>query len=156
MKNLKVVLIGFLVFISSYSFAQMNIAATVGVASPILDNGLGIQVGINPSFEITEYFSLESQFSLIHIEGTQFISGDEFTMQSYNALAGGRLYILSSKKYFRPFINLLAGANLNPGETRESDLGVSLGVYGELNDKLLFGIAGETDAFYVAKLGYQF
>ncbi len=71
MKNLKVVLIGFLVFISSLSFAQINVAATVGIANPILDNGFGIQVGVNPSFELTEYFSLESQFSLIHINGTQ-------------------------------------------------------------------------------------
>lgn len=156
MKNLKVVLIGFLVFISSLSFAQINVAATVWIANPIFDNGFGIQVGVNPSFELTEYFSLESQFSLIHINGTQFISGEEFTTLSYNALAGGRLYILSSEKSFRPFINFLVGANLNQEETFESDLGVSLGIYGELNDKLLFGIAAETDAFIVAKLGYQF
>ncbi len=156
MKNLKVVLIGFLVFISSFSFAQMNVAATVGVTSPILDNGLGIQVGVNPSFELSEYFSLESQFSLIHIDGTQFISGDEFTMQSYNALVGGRLYVLGSEKSFRPFINFLAGANFNSGESRESGVGVSLGVYGELNDSLLFGVAAETEGFFTAKVGYQF
>lgn len=156
MKNLKVVLIGFLVFISSVSYAQLNVAATVGIASPILDNGFGVQVGVNPSFELTEYLSLESQFSLIHVNGTQFISGDEFTSKSYNALAGGRLYVLSSKKSFRAFINFLAGANFNPGETRESDLGLSLGVYGEFKDDFLFGIAGETDGFFVGKLGYQF
>lgn len=157
MKNIKLFLLLLLAVVGMRKMqAQVKVAATVGAAIPTLDNGVGIHLGLNPSVKMTNYFSLEGQVSYIRFEGTKFISGEELNTKSFNALAGGRLYILNKEKSFRPYINLMGGVNSLMEDTTEVDFGFTAGVYGEFNEKFLVGVAVESYAFFVGKIGYQF
>ena len=156
MKYLKVVLAIILFTFYNYSFSQIDVSATVGAATPILNNGTGIQIGINPSMEVTDYFSIEGQASYIHVDAKGFLSGEDVTMTSFNALAGGRLYFLNSEKSFRPYFNLLAGINHHSEQNSPLGIGLTLGLYGEVNDKFLIGVATESYSFIIGKVGYQF
>lgn len=160
MKFFKFVSIAALLSFCNFSFSQINITPTLGLATPILDNGFGYQIGINPSYELTDYFLLEGQVSYIKVDGTAFLAGDILEIKSFNALAGGRLYILNKQKSFRPFVNFMIGVNYNKKRIPEDDFersrGISLGVYGEVNNKFLIGISAETYSFLLVKMGYKF
>ena len=134
----------------------------MGYALPILDGGNGIHLGLNPSFELSNFFAIETQFSYTYANINQFISGNSAKQNSYNGVIGARLYIVEKEKKFRPYLNFLVGVlysteedvNLMQKDT-ETLLGYSAGIYGLFQKKYVVGIASETPGFFVLKLGYQ-
>lgn len=159
--TLLILTIGF----GSSVFAQkgsFSTNATVGVTTPILDNGIGVHLGINPSYALFSHLSVEGQLSFIHtnVNGA-FISGNEEKVNAGNALVGGRLYFTAPEKNLRPYLNLLLGGNYtrqkrDGGEiTANFGPGISIGGFLEMR-KLLVGLSFDTPQNIVLKAGFSF
>lgn len=100
---------------------RSSLTLTIGVTATILDNGLGIHLGVNPSMRLTEKISAKGQISYSFIKiSSSFISGKVGTVQSINTLVGGRFYFNAKNKNTRVFINLMSG--LNYLREKENDL----------------------------------
>lgn len=138
------------------------ISPTVGISKPILDNGIGAHLGVNPSYAFTRYLAVEGQLSYSYTQVTgSFISGDRGHYHGLNALAGGRLYVHSPEKRTRLYVNLLLGAVYK--KERENnftspgviDLGFSAGSYLQIS-KWLIGLSYDTPKNIILKGGYVF
>ena len=134
---------------------------TIGISQPILNNGTGFHVGFNPSFELTNSFSLEGQLSHIYTNiDSYFLSGDYGRSNDVNILAGGRFYLNSSENKNRFFINLLLGLNYERDDRlgreirEEYRLGFSVGGYYRFK-KINFGLSYDSHHI-VLKCGYSF
>ena len=134
---------------------------TIGISQPILNNGTGFHVGFNPSFELTNSFSLEGQLSHIYTNiDSYFLSGDYGRSNDVNLLAGGRFYLNSSENKNRFFINLLLGLNYERDDRvdreirEEYRLGFSVGGYYRFK-KINFGLTYDSHHI-VLKCGYSF
>jgi len=137
-------------------------SANIGISTPILDNGIGFHIGLNPAYALHSHFSVEGQISYAYtkISGS-FLSGNEGNISSINALAGGRLYFNAEEKTTRFYLNFLLGGNYNVEAIDNIDkggefgMGFSGGVFCEWNN-LLVGAAYETPQNVVLKIGYIF
>ena len=134
---------------------------TIGISQPILNNGTGFHVGFNPSFELTNSFSLEGQLSHIYTNiDSYFLSGDYGRSNDVNLLAGGRFYLNSSENKNRFFINLLLGLNYERDDRLDREireeyrLGFSVGGYYRFK-KINFGLTYDSHHI-VLKCGYSF
>jgi hypothetical protein len=140
---------------------------TIGVSQPILNNGAGVHVGLNPSFELTKSFSLDGQLSYIYTNiDSYFLSGDYGQSKDVNLLVGGRFYLNSHENKNRFFINLLLGLNYERDDRvydqaiynikirEEYRLGFSLGGYYQFK-KINLGLTYDTHHI-VFKCGYSF
>lgn len=140
---------------------------TLGVSQPILNNGNGVHVGINPSYELTKSFSLDGQLSYIYTNiDSYFLSGDYGHSNDVNLLFGGRFYLNSTENKNRFFINLLLGLNyerddrvvdqvINYRKIREEyRLGFSFGGFYRFK-KINFGLTYDSHHI-VFKCGYSF
>ena len=134
---------------------------TTGISQPILNNGTGFHVGFNPSYELTNSFSLEGQLSHIYTNiDSYFLSGDYGRSNDVNILAGGRFYLNSSENKNRFFINLLFGLNYERDDRLDREireeyrLGFSAGGYYRFK-KINFGLTYDTHHI-VLKFGYLF
>ena len=134
---------------------------TIGISQPILNNGTGFHVGFNPSFELTNSFSLEGQLSHIYTNiDSYFLSGDYGRSNDVNLLAGGRFYLNSSENKNRFFVNLLLGLNYERDDRfdreirEEYRLGFSVGGYYRFK-KINFGLTYDSHHI-VLKCGYSF
>ena len=139
-----------------------SVAGTVGYAVPILDNGSGFHVGVNPFYDIGNYFAVEGQVSYARVEvNGGFLSGEQSIDKSFNVLAGPRLYFTSPARKVRPFINALFGLNsfnserINRDDVQNSMLGISVGAYANIR-QFVVGLALETDGLVALKAGYAF
>ena len=156
-------IIAALLLFANITFSQNHVATTIGYALPILDGGNGIHLGLNPSFELSQFFAVEGQLSYTYAKINKFISGESAKQNSYNGVVGGRLYILEADKSFRPYLNFMVGIlysteddpNLMEKST-ETLLGYSAGVHCLIENKYVIGLASETPGFFVLKVGYQF
>jgi hypothetical protein len=163
MKNLLLFLI--MVGFVNYAKAQdqkFSALATIGVSSPILDNGIGFHLGLNPCLRLTERISAEGQISYIYSKiGSSFLKGEQGYFNSINTLAGGRLYFNSGEKKNRFFFNLLVGLNYKKEEENniekdgEANLGFSSGVFMDLS-RITLGLTYDTPQNLILKLGYSF
>ena len=161
----KKLLILSLLFVALSTNAQshhFSNSASFGVTSPILDNGIGFHMGINPSYSIYSHISAEGQISYLYTKlGSSFLSGKMGYSNSVNTLIGGRIYFNSEGNTVRPFINFLAGVTYNKEESdgikleSEFSPGLSGGIFLEF-DKLLTGISVESPQHIVIKIGYGF
>lgn len=159
--SLFVLVIGF----SPAVFAQkghFSTNATVGVTTPILDNGIGVHLGVNPSYALFSHLSLEGQLSYIHTDiSGAFISGGEEKVNAGNALVGGRLYFTAPEKKLRPYLNLLLGGNYTQekregGETTANfGPGFSVGGFFEIQ-RFLVGVTFDSPQNIILKAGYIF
>ena len=134
---------------------------TIGISQPILNNGTGFHVGFNPSFELTNSFSLEGQLSHIYTNiDSYFLSGDYGRSNDVNLLAGGRFYLNSSENKNRFFVNLLLGLNYERDDRLDREireeyrLGFSVGGYYRFK-KINFGLTYDSHHI-VLKCGYSF
>jgi hypothetical protein len=132
---------------------DFSILPTAGIAAPILDNGTGFTVGLNPAYTVNPYFSIEGQISYTYIKTTAFISGKSGKINSLYTLIGGRLYFLPKEKTVRPYINVLGGGNY--GNDSDYNLGLSVGAFLEMK-KTVMGLSFETSQNLVLKLGRIF
>ena len=137
-------------------------SVSLGVSTPILDNGIGFHIGVNPSYRISPNFSLESQISYIYTQiNSSFLSGDSGMINSTNFLLGGRLYIISADRPSRLYINLLVGGNYNKEEVNDDNLfrefkaGFSFGSYFE-SGHFIVGLSIDSPQNIVLKTGYIF
>lgn len=163
--NLKRFLVFVTLFLGLFTNAQntgLSTLTTIGVTSPLFDDGIGIHVGINPSYPLSNLFSLEGQISYSHTKITStFISGNQGFGNSVYALLGGRLYFNSEKRINRFYVNLLFGGNYNKevknGAIQDGGfvMGVSGGAFVELN-KFNIGLSYETPQNLIFKIGYIF
>lgn len=163
MKNLLIFLItvSFINHINAQD-RQFSTLTTIGVTSPILDDGIGVHLGVNPHLRLTEKLSVEGQISYIYTKiGSSFLSGNTGSLNSINTLVGGRFYLNSEDKNTRFFFNLLAGLNYKKEEENsiakdaEFNLGFSGGLFLGIN-KITLGLTYDTPQNLILKLGYSF
>lgn len=140
-------------------YENFSSSITVGATTSILDNGVGLHLGYNPSYALTSNFSIESQVSYLYTKiSSTFISGNTGKNNAINALLGGRLYFMPAEKSTRIYINALFGANYNKEEINnvksKSEIigGFSLGAFIEIK-KLLFGLSIESPSNLTLKFG---
>lgn len=160
---LQIILFLFLMNSCSYPvFSQeehLRNVVSLGVSTPLLDNGWGIHAGYHPVFSISNYFAVEGYagYSYNQITG-EFLSGEQGSRHSSELLIGPRLYFIKKHKKFRPYINLLAGIQLNlKKEASENELdinlGVSPGLYIDIN-KITLGFFLSTPEQMGFRFGY--
>jgi len=162
----KVILSTFLVLITLSLFAQKGTyktAATIGITTPLLDNGTGFHIAINPIYGIGSHIALEGQVAYGNAKITgSFLSGNQGKLISFNALAGARAYLLSPEKNTRPYLNLLVGG-VRLLETRDNQpagnpdyfFGFSVGAHVEIS-KFMVGLSYENFGLVILKAGYHF
>jgi hypothetical protein len=134
----------------------------LGLSTPVLDNGVGVQLGINPSYSLSSRFKLEGQLSFNYswISGA-FLSGGQSYVYAVNSLVGTAFYLNAEERQNRFYLNLLLGANYYQEfeNAMRSEpffqLGYSIGFYADFN-KLILGLAFESPAYPLLKLGYRF
>lgn len=140
---------------------KFSIEPTIGLTTPILDNGLGFHIGINPSVRLTQKLSAEGQISYIHGRANSFLSGNVNVVNSVNTLLGGRFYLNSEDKKTRFFFNLLTGLNYNNEKKNntssegEFQLGFAGGAYININ-RIIIGVSYDTPQNLILKLGFSF
>lgn len=152
----------FLILAAQANDQKLSTLATIGVSTPILDNGTGVLIGINPSYTLTPNLSIESQvsYSYTFISST-FLSGNQGKSHGINVLVGGRLYLNSSEKINRFYVNLLIGGNYFQEQINglirnpELGIGVSAGVFYH-RGKFVIGLSSESPENLTLKLGYSF
>lgn len=164
MKNLIITLS--LLFFSLMSFAQaskpFNFTINAGVGVPILDGGLVGHIGLNPSYRLFKYVEVEGQVSLSYASiESAFLTGEQRTETNFNYLIGPRVYFTGADSNWRPFINLLLGSWSNTTkdddrEFKETDIGLSAGLFVVNATGLNLGISIETEGYLLAKVGYRF
>lgn len=154
-------LLSVLGFAASAQSSDFSITPNIGLTSPVLDEGVGFHIGVNPSYYLTSWLSLEGQvsYSYTSIRST-FINGNSGEAFSVNTLAGGRVYLLPSHMLTRLYANLLLGVNYFNEEVNEVPqeaelgLGASVGLYVETT-KFVFGVSYDTPENLVLKVGYR-
>jgi len=164
MKNISILLIFFFGSVIQ-TIAQDNkltTLTTIGITSPILDNGIGLYLGVNPNFQITERLTAECQISYSFTKiGSSFLKGDKGFFNSVNTLAGGRLYINREDAKARFYFNLLIGLNYlkekenNINKEGEFNIGYSGGIFMDIS-KVTVGLSYDTPQNLILKLGYSF
>ena len=167
MMNLRCVLAGLvmLVLVPQGLWAQKgttNLMVSLGPSVPVLDGGIGVHLGVNPTLALNNHLAVEGQVSYLYTRITgSFISGKQGTDQTASALAGLRLYVLGPQKIVRPYVSaLIGGAFLleaydGQEATRSWVPGLSLGAYVRFQPWTV-GLAVESAANVVLKVGYHF
>lgn len=141
---------------------SFSVASTIGVTTPILDNGIGLHIGINPSYVLSPNLSMEGQISYLYTSiGATFLSGKEGNSNALNVLAGGRWYLSPAEPTKRFYLNLLLGVNYNTEEVNEVkndgelSFGYSAGAFYEFN-QFLIGLSYDTPQNIVLQVGCVF
>lgn len=158
-----IVLVGYLSMVKGQSIKH-QFAGHLGVASGILDNGFGLNLGLTASQSLSRFFALEGQASYTKAGVSSFLSGEKERIGSLSLLVGGRLYLTSPQKSIRPYLNfLVGGAFVNERRigsattsTDEFTAGASTGLYVEVKRKLFFGVSVESPSFLILRGGYAF
>lgn len=138
------------------------IMPSIGLTTPILDDGLGVHLGVNPYYSINNWLSIEGQISYSYVNGSAFISGKSEAYHTINTLAGGRFYVIPIEKPVRIYANTLLGFSYFSEVSSDnvadnySDLGFSLGAFAEFQRKFTFGLSFESTQNWVLKVGYNF
>ncbi|MEL6922794.1 MAG: hypothetical protein AAFO94_02020 [Bacteroidota bacterium] len=142
---------------SSFSFN-----ATIGVATPVVDNGVALHLGFNPAYALSSRFSVEGQLSYLRTQITgSFLSGNKGHNNSVNLLAGGRLYLNAEEKNTRIYLNALLGGTYSRETINEQkrDGILGLGFSGGLHfsfSSWVIGVSLDTPQHLLLKAGYTF
>lgn len=135
--------------------------------SGLSSTNMGLHIGYSKINNSLKRISgeLQASYTLATFKGSGdgFFERENGHIQIFNTLAGGRLYFVDRKKgNGNIYINVLAGITfLNDKEesrpvNNEVGLGYSLGIFFETKNNLSFGVAVETAATGVLKVGYRF
>ena len=135
---------------------------TLGISTPILDNGIGIHLGVNPTFSINQHLYLEGQVSygFTYVSG-YFLSGEEGRQHALSTLVGARIYLNKADNTNRYFLNLLLGGTYGrailDSDRREIEIypGITTGAYLERN-RIILGLGVESPEHILLKAGYTF
>ncbi len=163
MKRLTILLTLFLsctFFLTQLQAQRTSVGIMGGASFPILDNGLGVHIGIHPSYSLNSYVSLEGQasFTTNFIEDA-FLSGETSRDQFMQFLAGPRFYFSSETSKNRYFMNVLVGwgariSTLSYRDNYNNYFGYSTGFYGQFSNWVM-GVGYETPQNIFFKIGYQ-
>lgn len=147
--------------------AQLGFPVEIGLSVEI--PARGIHISYNPTYKINPFVAIESQLSYSFADfrrNSATFARDGGNLQSLNLLVGGRIYLFNEEKLIRFYGNLLLGGlyysssefnNLNELNTDNGfGVGVSLGLYALIVNKVSVGISVETRNFLVFKAGYLF
>jgi len=155
-----------LVFITSLSvFSNINaqqkrvvLSPNAGLFFPFLDKGIGVNLGINSHYPVLPWLSAEGQLSYGFVRiNSAFISGIQRTLTYGNFLVGLRLYLTSSEKSNRFYVNSLIGLNLNKYDSFsiETLRGLSFGAYYTFRDYSI-GLSMESPGGFILKASKNF
>ncbi|MEM6343901.1 MAG: outer membrane beta-barrel protein [Bacteroidota bacterium] len=139
---------------------DLSLTLSLGIGTPLLDNGPSFHLGLNPTYKLAPIFSLEGQISYIRTQiNGSFLSGRTGNSNTLNLLAGGRLYLLSEGRNVRPYLNLLVGTvyeqeQLDGTESSQWGFGYSAGAYVEFNS-LVVGLSLDAPQYLLLKVGYR-
>lgn len=133
----------------------------------LLSDSKGWQIGLNPRRDLSRYFSLEAQVSFSRFK--TFGGSHTDTHNMLAGLVGGRLYVLSPERQFRPYVQMLVGAAHDWSRifysadeiyhNSDTDLALSGGVYLELNKRFHVGLSSlwsNAEAVILVGAGYTF
>lgn len=152
-------LIGTFLSASAQQQERFTITPNAGIVLPMLDEGAGILLGVNPVIRLASWISAEGEVSLIAVRITsKFLSGPEPPgggITALQAMGGLRIYLNKEKRRVRPFINAMLGVARvsETGISSETTGGLSMGAFLQ-GRHLMGGIALETPGFLVFKMGY--
>ena len=132
-----------------------------GISTPLLSSGYGWYISVNPVYSLHTYVAIEGQLSYNYNKITSaFLSGRTGYSHTFNALAGGRLYLAKPHRKVIPYVNLLFGG-MYMNEQREGldlspekDFGASVGAFLLIN-RLVLGASFEGSGL-IGKIGYNF
>jgi len=121
-----------------------------------LETAFGIHIGANMYSRELKRIKSDLQVSL-NLSGMPAGSG---RILSFNALYGGRYYILNPEKPASVYVNALVGGVFiaESGDDYTENrfgLGYSAGVFGDI-DRFIVGISVESFNAYILKVGYSF
>lgn len=146
------------------TFAQKNnfsVTPSIGITTPVLDNGVGVLIGLNAAYRVSSFFSWEGQVSYLGTRvSSSFLTGKKGAEHATNVLAGGRLYLVPARRETRVYYNLLLGLNharekvANEPSRSELGGGISTGLYVE-KKRLVLGLSYETPQNAVIRVGYS-
>lgn len=149
-------------FASNAQRNKLSVTSTVGVTSPLLDEGIGVHLGVNPAVSLTRKFSIEGQLSYFRAEiSSSFLTGKTSSINAINALGGGRFYFSPVRKQTRFYVNGLLGVNqlieetTGPSSQKTIDLGFATGLFLE-KKRFMAGLSYESPQNVVLKGGYIF
>ncbi len=161
----KLILIFLLLTSISTTYAQekpLSILGFGGIGGPLLDSGISYYAGLNPSYRLSQRFSLEGQLSYLFTNiNSTFLSGNMGTSNTINTVVGGRLYLMSEEKKTRLYINTLLGLSYtqetinNIVRNGDLNIGFSGGVFIDRSN-LVVGVSFDALQFPILKLGYTF
>ena len=162
--SLKTLFILLVIAAAQLSYAQpkdFSNSITVGITTPILDEGAGIHVGVNPAVLFSHRFAFEGQISFMRTKIKSAVaSGRMGRINSVNILFGPRLYLISREKPTRLYLNVLLGGNYNREQHERiqfenHQLGFSVGAFLEVHQFLL-GLSLDAPENLVVKAGFVF
>jgi len=141
---------------------KFKLTPNVGLATTILSGGAGVQVAINPSYQLYKSLHAEGQISYSNVQaGDTFFSANE-KVTAVNALVGLRVYLFGNAATTRLYTNLMIGitsyqvTNFSTGrETNTQDAGASLGLYLE-RKKFVVGVSFDSPEHMVLRVGFVF
>ena len=137
---------------------KFGTAAYIGYDAGLVEySNNKIQFGLNPYYDLTKRFAVESQLSATFYKGRD-ITGTEITNSYTHLLIGVRYYLLIPERNWRPHINVLYGylAGAESDMVFSEFTGLSTGIYISKKKGLYFGVAFETEDNIVFKAGYRF
>lgn len=140
---------------------DFSISPMLGVSTPLLDGGTGVEVSVNPHLTINRFIAIEGQVSYTYtsISGA-FLSGNTGKSHAAQTLIGGRFYFNSKEKKVRPYANLLLGGlyyneEMNDNtSSSEFSMGYSTGFFVDIH-QFLIGISFEAPGALLFKVGYD-
>lgn len=140
---------------------RFTVTPNLGVAAHLTDAGLGIHLGVNPSYRILPWLSAEAQLSFMGMELFDFsLSGqpvNKANLVTAQVMGGLRIYLANDKRKVRPFINGLWGVGYvdEDGIVPGPEAAGSLGFYLQWK-KMVGGLAVESPGIMILKFGYAF
>lgn len=142
--------------------SRLSFVPNLSLSVPLLDNGIGAQIGLNPSMRIVSFISLEGQVSYNYTQiSDSFLSGNAGSSQTINAFIGPRVYLSKSGVRNRLYLNLLVGNSWSTEkaddkeERIENDLGLATGLFLE-RERIVFGLSLESPQNLMFKFGLVF
>lgn len=139
------------------SSASSRWMATAGLGMPILDNGLGLHLGLNFHENVGDRLALEGQAAYQYVSvNSGFLSGEGGQDHAAGAFVGGRLYFNDADQAHRWYLNALIGATYYAADTSTPEwiTGATMGIY-RAGPRWVFGLAAESPQLLMVKCGIR-
>ncbi|MFY0673672.1 MAG: hypothetical protein JXQ87_09710 [Bacteroidia bacterium] len=159
MKTLIAVFFSVLVLLTSSFAKESKTELFFGITSPLLDNGLGFDLGLRSSFFKSERIGLMGQIGFGQYRLTEFLSGRNTTGNYSGLMLGPSITFLKDSK-LKPTLLILGGiqSHYQKSEGVGNSLSFAFGANTELNfsisTKLKLGILAQSPGFLGLRCSY--